>query len=137
LVINVEEKDEIKEPETEGKKAPQEDFPEDISEEETDSLEERIKEHEFELNIELLKIKKKAEQMISEAEKKAAQIKAEAEKQSVKEKEILYQKGLEKIGEEEKQIRLKAVDDVKSLEEAGRKRMDKAIGKIIDTITRE
>jgi vacuolar-type H+-ATPase subunit H len=132
--VKVEEHDELRE--VEEKKASEKDFPEEISGEETDSLEERIKEHEFELNIELLKVKKKAEQMVAEAEKKAEQIKAEAEKESVKEKEILHQKGLEKIKEEEKQIRLMAVEDVKSLEGKGRKRIDKAVEKIIDAITR-
>lgn len=136
-MVSVEDRGEIKESEIKEKKASDEDFPEDIADEETDSLEERIKEHEFKLNIELLKVKKKAEQMISEAEKKAAQIKEEAEKESAKEKEILYQKGLEKIKREEKQLRLQAVEDVKSLEEKGRRRLDKAVEKIIDTITQE
>lgn len=134
--VDVEERDEIKEPEAEEKVAFGEDLPEDTPHGETDdSLEERIKEHEFELNIELLKIKRQAEQMIVEAEEKAAQIKQNAEKESSKEKEISHQKGIEKLREEEEQIRLKTVEDVKSLEEKARKKLDRAIKKIIDSIT--
>ncbi len=97
----------------------------------------RLRDKELELQGKFLEAKKEAELIVAEARKNATGIKRQAIEKAVSEAEKYYREEIEKTKKEAEKIRKTIRDEIKPIEEEGKKNLPKAFELIMKIVLPE
>jgi len=97
----------------------------------------RLRDKELELQGKFLEARKEAELIVAEARKNATEIKRQAIEKAVSQAEKYYREEIEKTKKEAEKIRALIKDEIKPIEEEGKKNLSKAFELIMKIVIPE